>query len=323
MGSSLAKIGGSVLKAAPLGMAASSLFGGGSKKPGIPDSRALAIETANANKYNTSSVYGSGNWVLRPGADPNNPQAGDWTQQTTLSAGQQGLYDQGVANRMATALAGNQMAGDLGDRSSVADALYGRATQYMDQQFGDQEAALNTQLQNQGLTQGSAAYDKAMRNFMQTRGQAYEGAANSAVINADTAQNNATQRMAQILAMTREATPQGPGIGGGPDLLGAAQGQYRDQLGQYNADQAKKSNDMNSMMQMGLTAAMMFSDRRLKSNISVVGVKSGLPVYEYDIGGRRERGFMADEVQLVQPAAVAEHSSGYLMVNYDMLGGRP
>lgn len=65
----------------------------------------------------------------------------------------------------------------------------------------------------------------------------------------------------------------------------------------------------------------LFSDRRLKSNIKRVGTAhNGLPLYEYTIFGQRQRGVMADEVEKVMPAAVSTHSSGFKMVNYDMLG---
>jgi hypothetical protein len=305
-----------------LGIVGDSLKGK-PKPPKTPDYTGAAIASANANKYNTVGPYGSGTWTLRPGANPNNPQAGDTTMTTTLNPGEQALYDQGVLNRQGVAGATRGMLADLGDRKAVADALYGRATQYLGQQFGDQERELETRLVNQGLMRGSEAFDNAMRNFMQTRNQAFEGAASSAVINADTAQNNAVQRIAQMLAMGREITPQTAGMGGGADLLGAVGQQYQGDLGRWNAQQAQKDQQQQQLMQIAGTAAMFFSDRRLKSNINLVGVKSGLPVYEYDIEGRRERGYMADEVELVRPEAVHKHPSGYLMVDYGALGGRP
>jgi len=68
-----------------------------------------------------------------------------------------------------------------------------------------------------------------------------------------------------------------------------------------------------------------FSDRRLKTNISKVGVdeRTGLALYEFEyIGGSGQRyeGVMADEVELVMPEAVFEMPDGYKAVNYQMLG---
>lgn len=241
-----------------------------SSAPKTPDYKGAAIATANANKYNTAGPYGSGTWTLRPGADPANPQAGDWTQVVKLSEGQQGLYDQSTKNKLAAALAGQSMIGDLGNQQTIADALYGKATQYMGQQFGDQEAALNTQLQNQGLMQGSEAYEKAMRNFLQTRNQAYEGAANSAVINADTASNNAVSRIAQLLAATQETLPLAAGIGGGPDLLDATKAQYEAASAKAAADAKAKGGAMGMIGTLGGAA---------------VGTMFGNPMLGAQIGG--------------------------------------
>jgi hypothetical protein len=68
------------------------------------------------------------------------------------------------------------------------------------------------------------------------------------------------------------------------------------------------------------SAALMFSDRRLKSNVVRIGTHPlGIGVYEYDIGGERQRGVMADEVETVLPVAVLTRPDGYKMVNYGLL----
>jgi hypothetical protein len=85
------------------------------------------------------------------------------------------------------------------------------------------------------------------------------------------------------------------------------QNKFNQEMGSYN-------NMISGLTSMG-GAAMKMSDRRLKSNIVLVGFTPGmgLPVYEYDINGARDRGVMADEV----PAgARALHPSGYWMVDY-------
>ncbi len=73
------------------------------------------------------------------------------------------------------------------------------------------------------------------------------------------------------------------------------------------------------------------SDPRLKEDVTVVGSRDGLTVYEwtwneeaqerYGLDGR-ERGFMADEVKFQRPEAVALIDD-YIAINYHMLGGRP
>lgn len=62
----------------------------------------------------------------------------------------------------------------------------------------------------------------------------------------------------------------------------------------------------------------MFSDRRLKKNITLIGKRNdGLGIYQFDYvwGGGRQTGFMADEVRSIYPEAVSE-IGGYMMVDY-------
>jgi hypothetical protein len=88
----------------------------------------------------------------------------------------------------------------------------------------------------------------------------------------------------------------------------ANQQSYQNQLGTFN-------NLLGGAAQLG--SAALISDRRLKSKIVRVGATpGGLPVYEYDIFGRRERGVMAQDLLILRPAAVLTHPSGYLMVDY-------
>lgn len=75
-------------------------------------------------------------------------------------------------------------------------------------------------------------------------------------------------------------------------------------------------------------ASLFSSDRRLKENVVVVGEHElGIPIYEYNYtfepATSRRRGVMAQDLQEVMPEAVIETDSGYLAVNYGMIGGIP
>lgn len=101
-----------------------------------------------------------------------------------------------------------------------------------------------------------------------------------------------------------------------PNILGATQMGYDAQLGAYNADQAAFGNLLGAGAQLG-SAAFMFSDRRLKSNIKRVGTHAiGVGIYDYTMMGISQRGVIAQEVQTVRPDLVKRHASGYLTVNY-------
>ena len=78
---------------------------GKSSAPPAPDYEAAAVaqgqenrETARfnagANRVNQYTPQGSSVWTIRPGADLDNPQPGDYIQTTTLSPEQQSIYDQ-------------------------------------------------------------------------------------------------------------------------------------------------------------------------------------------------------------------------------------
>lgn len=72
---------------------------------------------------------------------------------------------------------------------------------------------------------------------------------------------------------------------------------------------------------MGLAGSAIgaLSDRRLKENIKKIGTAdNGLPIYSYNLKGspRTQIGFMADEVEKVNPEAVITHPSGFKLVDY-------
>lgn len=82
---------------------------------------------------------------------------------------------------------------------------------------------------------------------------------------------------------------------------------------------------LGSLVGAGLKLWGAFSDRRLKTNITVVGRDKGtsLPIYEFSYKAdpaRRFRGVMADEAERVMPAAVRYGADGFARVNYRMLG---
>lgn len=109
-----------------------------------------------------------------------------------------------------------------------------------------------------------------------------------------------------------------------PPIFDAAMAQYGSGLDAYNARQGSNSNLLSGLFGLGAAGISAFSDSRLKSNVARIGIHPlGIGIYEYDIFGEHEIGVMAQELAEVMPEAVAVHPSGYLMVNYDIIGGRP
>jgi hypothetical protein len=237
---------------------------GKSKAPPPPDYTGQAIAQGNSSKYSESSPFGEVSWAIRPGADPRNPQPGDYIRNTTLAPQQQQLYDQNVGNQLSIGLAGKSLVGDLnngGDTQGTQDALYRRATQYYDKNFDRSEASLETKLQNQGVTQGSEAYNNAMDQFGQQKQGAYADATDRSIVQADgirnTNLNNSVARLAQIMAMSRGESPtSGNSAGGaGLDLMGSTNAQYQAQLGGVNANNAEAAGTASTVGSLAMMAA--------------------------------------------------------------------
>ena len=208
----------------------------------------------------------------------------------------------------------------------VADKAYAAQTSRLDPAWAQREDMERTRLANQGLSAGGEAYGNAMRDFGQQRNDAYQQAnlaaiqtmpqtyqLESAMYNQPLNTLNALRTGAQV------QNPQFGGLGQATPYMQAAQMQGQHNNNIFNADMGAYNSRVSGAATLG--AAAIASDRRLKSNIVRVGDHPlGIGVYEYDIFDRHEYGVMADEVLEVMPEAVVQHPSGYMMVNYGMLG---
>lgn len=92
-------------------------------------------------------------------------------------------------------------------------------------------------------------------------------------------------------------------------------------LGQYQTGKqtTKSGGGFMDILGMGLQAASLFSDARLKHNVRRVGMtEGGLTIYDYQYHGddTTYRGVMAQEVAKVQPWALGPMVDGYMTVNY-------
>lgn len=220
-------------------------------------------------------------------------------------------------------------------------------------------AALEAQLANQGIARGSEAYAGAMtQQEQQENDLRLQAAARGIDIDRMArAQGFEEQRgsktfenEARINELQRELALRGQplneiiGLMGGSQLMmpqfqsysgatatpapifGAAQAQGSADMQRYGIEQAGANAGMQGISSLAGTAAGLglglyaLSDERLKSNVERVGTHPlGIGIYDYDIGGERQRGVMAQDVAKVKPEAVAKTPSGYLAVNYGAL----
>lgn len=217
---------------------------------------------------------------------------------------------------------GSQGAFDLKGVNDIYNKAYSAMTSRLDPQWASREDQERTRLANQGLSYGNEAYTNAMKDFNQARNDAYQQATLGAIQTmpqtyqlAEAAYNQPLNWI-NALGSGAQISPAGGGLGNGSNLQAAiAQGQAGQNAANINA--ANNNAMMNGLFGLG-AAALMFSDRRLKTDVSKVGkTDSGLPVYTYRYKGdpRMHMGVMAQDVEKTTPEAVHE-IGGYKAVDY-------
>jgi hypothetical protein len=163
---------------------------------------------------NQVTPYGQVNYTRQQvGSTAQGDPLYQWTQNVSLSPSEQAAFEQNnrinaqlgnvaekgvgyVQQALANPLQGQQYSGNIAPTANqmvrynqdpqllaqnTADALYQANTQYLDPQFKQSNAQLANRLANQGITQGSEAYNNAMLNASNQQQQAYESARNAAV----------------------------------------------------------------------------------------------------------------------------------------------
>lgn len=252
-------------------------MGGKSSAPPAPDYTAAAKATADSQRNNYTTPYGSQTWSQ--GKD------GTYTNNVTLSPDQQKLLDQqnqtslqlGNLQGAATNRVG-QMLGQGFDTSSLPSAPInpGQTAQQaimarLQPQFDRSDEQLRNRLANQGIMPGSEAYNNEISLAGQNKNDAYSQAALQG-INLDTgARKNAFDEQSylrqlplnELNALRSGSQVQNPNFSGAPktgvDMTGAMQNQYQAQLGATNANNANNAQTWSTVGQLGgLAAAFMF-----------------------------------------------------------------
>lgn len=272
----------------------------------------------------------------------------------TLGEDQIGRIKQSVSSPYSYGGIENFGAGDIATQQSNAEAaLMSR----LNPQFQKDEEALRTRLINQGIGQGSQAYQREMDSFNQKTNDARTQAVLAGQQYGSTAQQQALQRRNQSISeydaqrnaplneyigLTSGVQVQNPQFssqnyqGAQPvDYAGLVNQNYQNQMAGYNAKQAGANNTMSSLFGLGgsfLGAAGQaggvgalfagLSDRRLKENIEHIGEENGFPIYKFNYINIPEKtyiGVMAQDVKEIMPEAIGE-IEGYMKVDYKMIG---
>lgn len=261
-----------------------------------------------------------------------------WQQEMKLSPEQQAAYERDVQMNAALQGVGQQGVGYVQQalnkplstegmqalqtpgqiQQQAADAAYQNAMRYVEPRLQRQQAALETQLANQGISRDSEAWNNAMQDAQAERENIYGQAQNQAYlqglqgagqmysqglgtrqqqlseaqllqqnpINMLNAVRTGAQMQTAAMPQVGTSSPGQMGMFAGPDLLGAttAQGQYAQ--GMYNAQQAAKAATMGGLMSAagtGIGAYAALSDERAKQNVIKIGaLDNGLNLYSFE-----------------------------------------
>lgn len=269
-------------------------MGGKSDAPAPPDytsaanataagNREAALAGTEANRVNQYTPNGNLTYAQTGTSASGNPL---WSSYQTLSPEQADIQAKNNAlsqsllgtagtglNQVHTLLSGNNTALDeskLAQPSiqgqAVQDAIMSRLRPEMERE----QKGLDNQLANQGIMQGSEAWGTAQDKQTQGKNDLYTQAALQGIQTGNAARQqgigeqystqtrpldivNALRTGNQVSNPAWAPVPQQTPYQG-PDLLGAAQGNYNAQMGQYNAQQAQQNALTGGLFSLGSAA---------------------------------------------------------------------
>jgi hypothetical protein len=308
--------------------------------------QALLAQQTQANRPNQSTPWATSSWNQGPD--------GQWSQQLGFAGplgGAAASLQQQAAQAMGTpfSLSGLGALG-TGDsaRQQAIDSAYNQATSRLNPEWSQREEQLRTRLANQGLQEGSAAYNREMDRLSQGRNDAYGGAmanaiaqgtaAGSAVFNQNLASRQQAlsellrqrgQPLAELQSMQGLLTMPGfnsAGLGQAPNLLAAGGMQGAADFARWQQQQQQIADLIGGGTQLLGTAATLapfLSDERAKVEVQrlpeevVPGVPAALFRYrpEMGLGSALHLGVVAQDLARVHPEAVRTREDGLLEVH--------
>lgn len=204
-----------------------------------------ALQTAELNRISQNTPYGSINYSISGYNADGTPQ---YVQNQSLSPVEQQLFNlgtqgqvglantalnvlpqvqgafanqispsslPGIASKAAPTAGAPGITGQIGSGDYAAqikqaqDAAYNAQAQYLDPRFAQAHEATDNSLINQGITQGSHAYDVAQQNLGLQQNQAYQQAQDAAVAAGNVEQNTLFGQQAQQAQFQNAANLQG------------------------------------------------------------------------------------------------------------------
>jgi hypothetical protein len=252
-------------------------------------------------------------------------QVPTYTATTKLNAPNQALYDSNLANKQAMSGKAWDMLSAFGTgpdiRQRTEDALMARLNPQIDRD----RQSMETRLANQGLVAGSRAYGASQDDFSRGANDARLSAILAAGDEERATRGMALNEIGFMQSGGAQPVPQyginRPAQAATTDTAGLINTQYNQQNANFQAQQAQNQSILGGLFGLG-SAAIMASDKRLKTDIEKVEERPGPDVYDFryktDPKGTKRRGYMAQEVQKTQPDAVKKMGK-FLAVDYSKL----
>ena len=252
----------------------------------IPDYRGAAQAQGDSGRVDQSNAWGNLNYTPNGVDAQGNPV---YKQNVSLNPADQANLDQARSGQSA-ALGGlnNSIAGygaalkavpglygDTGSQAGLAtqarDAMYHQQTALLDPQYQEQQRSLQSQLTNQGVAQGSQAWNQAMDSYARQRDYAYGNARDSSINQGNayanqlfgqnlqahqTGVNDLNTQQNQYLTDANNLgntvrNPTFQSTSSPTNYLGAASLQGQGNLNQYNAQTGNANSTQNGLFTLG------------------------------------------------------------------------
>lgn len=255
---------------------------GGSSPPPAPDpvktaqaqtqsNKETAIANANLNRVDQTNPFGTSNWEI-VGTNPDGTPK--WSNTTTFSEPLQQNFNTyfGLNNALGQSAQGQlgrvqeMLAKPFDLNTEAENKIVELQRKRLDPLMQQQDEALRTKLTNQGIREGTEAWDRALTRQGQISNDAY----NQMFINArGQGVNEAiTQRqfpLQEFNSLFRGQQPQNPQFNSIPgvnmantDVAGITQNAYNQQLAAWNAQQQQNNAFMGGLFGLGSAAIGLF-----------------------------------------------------------------
>lgn len=295
-----------------------------------------AQSQAEINMVDQTTPYGSLTYNQTGTAADGTPM---YSANTQLNAPEQNLFNQTVSTQGTLASDAGQLANNLGSsltsapdlsNSALTNTLLGWQQNYMQPYFNQQTSNLNSQLQNQGITQGSQAYNNAVMATQQNQNtsmenamagdeaQAYQQALSTYQAPISTLGTLLGEGAPASVNSSLTSTPQESVQA--PNYEGLTEQNYAQQNAQYGSMMSGLFSIPSAILGGWAKSGGISSDRRKKKDITRIGwMNDGTPIYRFRYldDPRMTIGVMAQDLLETKPEAVFVDNEGFMMVDYE------